>query len=378
MSRDRVLAFPTGMALHRTSLPAAPAATRRPRFPGARRNGRRGMQLATVLGVLLVARATLAAKTDIIILENGDHFTGEIKGMSRGKLDFKTDDVGRISIEWLKIARVTSIHPFEVELASGAKYYGVLQSAADAQVQVGTDVANTFPVIEIITITPMDDYFWARVKAYLDLGFTLAKSNQALTFSGDGEFAYRGQHFGGALDFTSYIQNDKNTTAVVQGSVNLTGTYYFTNWRIAVQLGGDHNDELDLKLRLDLGAGVAYPLLRNKSMEFWLSSGLIGVRELYTSGTPNLNLAAYVGAEWQAFRYDSPKLDTTISFQLIPVLTELWRTRGNLTVKVKYELFYNFNVGVNFTYTFDTEPPDTSAAHSDYLLSLTIGWTYRE
>jgi Protein of unknown function, DUF481 len=373
-----VLALSAGMALHRTSLPAAPAVIRRPGFPGARFPSPHGLQLVLLLGVLLGARTTHAEKTDIVVLKNGDHFTGEIKGMSRGKLDFKTDDVGRISIEWLKVARVVSIHPFEVELASGAKYYGVLQSPVDESLQVGAEAANTFPLTEVITVTPMDDYFWARVKAYLDLGFTLAKSNQALTLSGDGEFAYRGQHFGGALDFNTYIQNDKNTTAVGQGSVNLTGTYYFTNWRVAVQFGGDHNDELDLKLRLDLSAGVAYPLFRNKSMEFWLSGGLIGVRELYTSGTPNLNLAAYIGGEWQAFRYDSPKLDSTISVQLIPVLSELWRTRGNISVKVKYELFYNFNVGINFTYTFDTEPPDPTAAHTDYLLSLTIGWTYRE
>lgn len=377
MGRGGVLASAAGMALHRTSLPAAPAAPRRSRSPGARFHGRRRLQLVALVAALLAGRA-FAEKTDIIVLDNGDHVTGEIKGMSRGKVDFKTDDVGRISVEWTKVARVVSIHPFEVELSSGAKYYGVLQSPLDEKVQVGTDAANTFSLNDIVTITPMDDYFWARVKAYLDLGFTLAKSNQALTLSGDGEFAYRGQHFGGALDFNTYVQNDKNTTAVGQGSVNLTGTYYLTKWRLALQLGADHNDELDLKLRLDLGAGVAYPLLRNNSMEFWLSGGLIGVRELYTSGTPNLNLAAYVGAEWQAFHYDSPKLDATISFQLIPVLTELWRTRGTATVKVKYELFYNFNVGVNFTYTFDTEPPDPTAAHTDYLLSLTIGWTYRE
>jgi hypothetical protein len=326
---------------------------------------------------LLAARAAIAEKTDVLVLDNGDHLTGEIKGMSRGKVDFKTDDAGRLSVEWTKVAQVTSIHPFEVELASGVKYYGVLQSPEDKQLQVGTEAKDVFPGIEIVTITPMDDWFWARVKASLDLGFTLAKSNKAMTLSGDGEFAYRGQHFGGALDFNTYVQNDKNSTAVGQASVNLTGTYYFTKWRLALQLGADHNDELDLRLRLDLGGGVAYPVLRNNSMELWLSGGLVGVRELYTSGTPNFNLAAYVGGQWEVFHYDTPKLDAGISVQFLPVLTELWRLRGNTTVKVKYELFYNFNVGVNFSFTFDTQPPDPSASHTDYLMSLTIGWSYR-
>jgi hypothetical protein len=343
----------------------------------ATRLARGGLRAATLVAALLSARAA-ADKTDVVVLGNGDHFTGEIKGMSRGQLDFKTDDAGRISIEWLKIGRLTSAHAFEVELANGEKYYGPLQSPSEGQILVGTETeAHLFPVTVIVTLTPMDDYFWARVKAYLDVGFTLAKSNQALTLSGDGEFAYRGEHFGGAIDFNTYIQDDKNTTAVAQATGTLTGTYYFSKWRLQTQLGLDHNDELGLDLRIDLGGGVAYPLLRNNTMEVWLSGGLVGAREQYTTGAPNFNLAAYIGGEWDAFVYDSPKLNAGVALTILPVLTELWRVRGTGTVKVKYELFYNFYVGLNFSYTFDTEPPDPTAAHTDYLLSITIGWSYR-
>ena len=112
-------------------------------------------------------------------------------------------------------------------------------------------------------------------------------------------------------------------------------------------------------------------------MELWLSGALVGVRELYTSGTPNFNLAAALGGEWEVFVYDHPKLSTSIAATLLPILTELWRTRGNAAIKVKYELFYNFYVGLNFSFTFDTQPPDTTASHTDYLLSITIGWSYR-
>jgi hypothetical protein len=335
------------------------------------------MRVAPLVVAFLTGRAEAAPKTDVVVLGNGDHFTGEIKGMSRGQLDFKTDDAGRLSIEWTKVARVTSTHIFEVELTSGQKYYGALQSPLDQHVEVGTGEKDVFPVEEIITITPMDEWFWARVKANLDLGFTLAKSNKALTLSGDGDFSYRGEHFGGAIDFNTYIQNDANSTAVGQGSVTLTGTYYFQKWRAQLQIGADTNDELALTLRLDVGAGVAYPVLRNNIMELWLSGGLFAARELYTSGTPNFNLAAALGGEWEVFVYDHPKLSTSVTAVLLPVLTELWRTRGNAVIKVKYELFYNFFVGLNFSFTFDTQPPDPTASHTDYLLSITIGWSYR-
>jgi hypothetical protein len=81
--------------------------------------------------------------------------------------------------------------------------------------------------------------------------------------------------------------------------------------------------------------------------------------------------------EWDAFRYDTPKLDLTISQVILPVLTDLWRFRGNTSLKLTYELFYNFNVGMNLSFTFDTRPPDPTAPKTDYLLSFTIGWSYR-
>ena len=81
-----------------------------------------------VYRVLLAAALLMAAlpasareKTDVVILSNGDHLTGEIKGMSRGKLDLLTDDAGRLSIEWDKIRTVSSTHQYEVELRTGVR-----------------------------------------------------------------------------------------------------------------------------------------------------------------------------------------------------------------------------------------------------------------
>src|SRR4029077_1203261 len=82
-----------------------------------------------VVGAALVAAsaAGLAAqKTDLVVLKNGDRVTGEIKQLSRGQLEYATDNVGRIYVEWNSIARVSSVNYFEIELSSGRKYYGQL------------------------------------------------------------------------------------------------------------------------------------------------------------------------------------------------------------------------------------------------------------
>jgi len=330
------------------------------------------------LAACLMSAPAGAQKTDVIVLENGDHITGEIKGMSRGKLDYKTDDAGRLSVEWTKVDQVTSRHVFEVELSSGKKMYGALGAGPEkGELSVGPEGKDVVSVSQVIAITPMDDRFWSRVKAYLDLGFSLAKANSSVTLSGDGEFAYRGEHFGGALDFNFYFQNDASGSLVSRASVDLTGNYFFAyRWRLQGLLGFDHNDELDLRGRTSLGAGAAYSAVRNSLMELWLSSGLVGDHEVYTSES-NYNLAAYVAADWEAFRYDTPKLDAGVQVQILPVLTDLGRFRGNIAARVKYEFFKDFNVGLSFSYTFDTRPPDPTAGNTDYLLSITVGWSYR-
>ena len=48
----------------------------------------------------LIAGAAHAARTDVVVLENRNRFTGGIQGMSRGTLALKTDDAGRLCIEF--------------------------------------------------------------------------------------------------------------------------------------------------------------------------------------------------------------------------------------------------------------------------------------
>ena len=65
----------------------------------------RRVSAGLVVALFLVAGLAHAAdKTDVVTLVNGDRLTGEIKGLEQGKLSFKTDATGTITIEWDKIA----------------------------------------------------------------------------------------------------------------------------------------------------------------------------------------------------------------------------------------------------------------------------------
>ncbi|MCX6069246.1 MAG: hypothetical protein NTU91_00040, partial [Chloroflexi bacterium] len=213
--------------------------------------------LAAILW-LLPGPAGARDRTDVIVFTNGDHITEEIVGMSRGKIDFRGVDTGRFSFEWLNVAEVTSEYVYNVEISSGETYLGpLLASDASGTLRVGPEA---IPIDRVVAITSIDASFRARVRAFLDVGFTLAKSNRATTFSADGEFAFS------------------------RNSLLLSGTYFFTPWRAILFTGLDQNVELDLLLRVSLGAGVGHALLRNNWTEIWLTAGLSQAHERYSSG----------------------------------------------------------------------------------------------
>jgi hypothetical protein len=105
-------------------------------------------------------------------------------------------------------------------------------------------------------------------------------------------------------------------------------------------------------------------------------AGLSALREQYATGDPAVSLTAYLAAFWDAFRYESPKLDAGISVAAYPYLTDLGRVRVETTVRVKYEVFKDFNVGLNLGDTYDSRPPE-DGAQNDFVVTATVGWSYR-
>ena len=91
-----------------------------------RKHGVAGLLLA-LLAACLPGAARAADKVDVVVLQNGTRVVGEIRSMSRGKLELKTDDMGTLQVEWGNIVEVTAPEYFEVEDMGGALYFGSLR-----------------------------------------------------------------------------------------------------------------------------------------------------------------------------------------------------------------------------------------------------------
>ena len=89
---------------------------------------------ARILLLLLTAPLLARDSSDVIIMKNGDHLTGEIKGMSQGVLYISMQYIlGTSQVQWSKVDHIESKQLFLVRTAEGSVYTGTLATAEMAK-----------------------------------------------------------------------------------------------------------------------------------------------------------------------------------------------------------------------------------------------------
>lgn len=84
---------------------------------------------STALLLLAVVQPSLAKrKDDVVVMKNGDRFTGEIKGLQHGELSLKADYMKEsVRLDWNRVERLESQDKFIVALADGHRYAGRIE-----------------------------------------------------------------------------------------------------------------------------------------------------------------------------------------------------------------------------------------------------------
>jgi hypothetical protein len=124
----------------------------------------RGFIRASLVALAAMAPPAQAARTDVVVLRNGDRITGEVKTLQFGRLQYKTDDIGTINIEGLDVAELTSSSVFEVEITDSTRYVGSLESRGNATMAVVGDTGTqVLDHAYVVGIYKLDRGFWKRL-----------------------------------------------------------------------------------------------------------------------------------------------------------------------------------------------------------------------
>jgi hypothetical protein len=325
--------------------------------------------------MLFVAGEAVAQKTDSVWIRNGDRITGEVKSLTRALLKYSTDDLGTISIEWDKVVRISSRSFFEVQVSSGAKYYGRLGQAPNGNVVVGAD---TLSLADVVAVSPIRRSFIARLDGYLDLGVSYQKANHTFQLTSGFRVTYRSEKVESALEISTFREDREDVPETSRLTADFTHRFLLGDrWSTGFGLGFERNDELDLAGRSTLLGYGAWTITKDNHTNFWSIGGLVITRERYfSSDTTTYGLEATVAGVYNAFRYDRPKLDASITSQLYPSITIPGRVRWQNDLRASYELVKDFMVTATLFDSFDSRPQAANAARNDFGTTLAITWTF--
>jgi len=342
----------------------------------------------SALSVLLTAASLsspMAAQTaDTVILRSGHPVIGEVKSLRRGNLSFDTEEMDVVSIDWDDIAFLTSGQFFEVQLSSGAEFYGSLAPADTAfLVILGVSQADTVAFQEVVSIRPFDTGFFARTNGFIDLGTNVARANSLSSILLTGQFNYRGPKWGFNFGGDIYRQRQETTdTAGVtteqstsRSSASLRGDRYLgARWGVSAAGTAEQNEELELDGRFLGSLAAQYQVIRNQGIELLVVAGGTYNDEQFVGVPRSTTGELLVAGGFDMF--DVGDLDVFTSLKTYSNPTGSGRIRIEFDGRVAWEFISDFNLGLTIIERYDSQPPSTTAAKRDYQYSLTFGWSW--
>jgi len=348
-----------------------------------RRNLPLFLPVLLVLGTLLSSGpATAAPKTDIITLHNGDVITCEIKELSHGKLRVKTDDMGMLSIEWDKIARVVSRYLFLVKLDDGSLLYGQIPDSGEDGIlrvafQYEDDSGNRVPIVRVASLEAIRYDVWDRIDLAVSAGYNWTKASETSQANVSAQADYKGRIYRYGFNTDTIVTTERDNTTTRRQELELYGSRIISGRLHTGLTGGfQRNDQLGLALRSSAGLNLGYLLLMERHLELSVQGGLAATREWSSRDEPHQDAAeAVVSAQFTFFHFDSPKTDLTVRADVFPSLTVSDRVRFEFNTSLRHEVVSDLFVDLTYYESRDNRPPDGAADTADRGVIFSLGWS---
>src|SRR5271165_7088693 len=167
-----------------------------------------------VFCALLVATPLYARdKSDVLVMNNGDHLTCEIKGLESSTLYVSIDYVdGTVEVDWSKVHHVESKQLFIVKTTDGSVYTGTLSTAETGgarpvriEIAESAEKSVVLDQPKIVNINQTSDRFWQRFNGSINSGLIYSKGNESTQFTFNTQVNYPRPRWSAGASFASTL-----------------------------------------------------------------------------------------------------------------------------------------------------------------------------
>jgi hypothetical protein len=347
---------------------------------------RRGRIAAIVLLLLLAYPLFAKRKDDVVVMQNGDRFTGEIKGLERGELLFKSDYmIDSVHLDWKRVKELKSKDTYIVTLKNGTRVIGQIAQAGDAAGEefqaiagggTGGGTVRVKPP-EVIGIQQREANFWHQLTGSVNYGFSFSADNSSTNSSLGATVAYNAAENSVYLGTTSQFDSQSTTTNTNRFTFDSRYGHQFAERWLAggiVSLLKSNQQELDL--RSSYGGFIGRKLVQTDRTSLLLLGGAAYTHERYfpQAGTaPASNAESLAGLTFSTFRFKTVDINSQIL--VFPSLSDPGRVRMASQSNLEIELFRNFVWIFQFYENFDSRPP-VVAPRNDLGVTTSVGWKF--
>lgn len=334
--------------------------------------------------VLCACFPAQARRKDVVVMNNGDHFTGEVKRLENGLLFVETDYVSSaIALDWDQVESVQSTATYRIVLNNGKRIEGKIEKISgehakkeDFVIREATEEVQV-PSTEIVSMETKKPTFWRQLQGSIDLGYSFASGNSQTTVNADTSAAYKTAGWEAATAYDSTFGGQAGAPKTNRQDLQTTFTKYLNRNSYAIALSDFlHSSRQDLTLRTTLGGGYGRYLKRTTNSNLSWLAGAAFINESFDTraGRPSDQSAeALVGLQYSLIRFNFGEFDSQLL--TFPGLTDAGRiritTNNSLNIKLRNKFYFVFTFWDNF----DSRPPAT-AKGNELGVSLGIGWAF--
>jgi putative salt-induced outer membrane protein YdiY len=326
-------------------------------------------------------------KDDVVVMINGDKFTGEIKSLQYGELIFKSDYMkDSVHLDWKRVESLRSQDTFIVALSDGERVTGLINRdkegtpAGDGKAFkiLVTGSAMEVRPSEVVSIGQRESSFWNQLTGSINYGFGFASGNNSTNSSLGADVAFRTSKNSVQLATSSQFDsqtNAKNTNRFTFDS--LYGRALTKQWIAAGIFSLLKSNQQNLTLRSTYGGGFGRRLVQTDRTSIIVIGGAAFSHESYVPqpGTEPVrnNAEALLGITFSTFRFKTLNLNSQTL--LFPSLSDPGRLRLSSQSNLRIELVRNFYWNFQLYENYDTRPP-TDAPKNDLGVTTSLGWTF--
>jgi len=317
---------------------------------------------------------------DEVLLKNGDRITGTVVQMTDGKLKFKTDYAGEISIDWTAVADIQMDATATVLFGENSSVQGFTEPADPESIKIRVEKIAEPVAIDMADVTainppppPPVSTLTARANFGIDLERGNTDSNeyhldgQVVARSGPSRFTLGAEY---DREFNEGIETDNKNLFYLRYDYFVTKKFYLNAFAST-----ERDEFAALASRSIFGAGAGYQFYDTERTKLSLEAGLGRVAERYDTGgddefralrfSGNFEHDLFREGGFEFFHWDEFYVDIEDSDNYF------FRTRTGF----RYPLVKYLQWTLEYRYDYDSVPAPGEENYDSRLLT-TIGFRY--